>query len=239
MAIASASYLAALNSSTEVYHLSTQPLDSIDYPNVHSFPVPSPTAKLPFASGIFSSIHSFPLPALFPSSSIPTILKECHRTLLSTRSDAPESSKNGSLQLIILDPSPSPATTGPRLRTWLDKHLIVNLERQFRCINPCRLFPIWLADAGLGGKGSVVTSVRFAAATETAVVSSYNRGGGSDDDTREELRGVVGRRLWEETWGGLVEGRGRWWDDLEITEECVRMGTTWEYLIIEAVKESS
>jgi hypothetical protein len=170
---------------------------------------------------------------------MPSILKECHRTLLSARPDSPKLSRNGSLHLTILDPSPSPASTGPRLRNWLDKYLIVNLERQFRCINPCRLFPIWLADAGLGGAGSVVTSVRFAAATETAVVSSYNRGGGSEEDTREELRGVVGRRLWEETWGGFIEGRGRWWDDLEIIEECVRMGTTWEYLIIEAVKESS
>lgn len=92
--------------------------------------------------------------------------------------------------------------------------------------------------------------MRFAAATETALLSSYNRSerggarGGVADETEEELRAVVGRMLWEEMWGGYcvdVAGRGgramRWWEDEEIMEECVRMGTTWEFLFVEAVKE--
>ncbi len=58
----------------------------------------------------------------------------------------------------------------------------------------------------------------------------------------EELKVVIGRMLWEEMWGKFcVDIAGseakRWWEDGEIIEECVRIGTTWEFLVLEAVKE--
>jgi hypothetical protein len=57
------------------------------------------------------------------------------------------------------------------------------------------------------------------------------------DDTRAELKSVLGRMLWREMWGAYVEGRSWWWEDVGIVEECERMGTCWEYAVIEAVKE--
>jgi len=48
---------------------------------------------------------------------------------------------------------------------------------------------------------------------------------------------VVGRMLWKEMWGGYVEGEKWWWDDEDVVEECGRMGTCWEYAVIEGVKE--
>ena len=38
-------------------------------------------------------------------------------------------------------------------------------------------------------------------------------------------------------WGAYVQGDKWWWEDESILEECERMGTVWEYAVIEAVKE--
>jgi hypothetical protein len=48
---------------------------------------------------------------------------------------------------------------------------------------------------------------------------------------------MVGRMLWKEMWGSFVEGDEWWWDDKSVIEECERIGTCWEYTMIEAVKE--
>jgi hypothetical protein len=65
---------------------------------------------------------------------------------------------------------------------------------------------------------------------------------GMIDDTTEELKTVIGRMLWEEMWGSYCVEFGdgasrRWWDDRMVMEECARMGTTWDILVIEAIKE--
>jgi hypothetical protein len=243
-----------------VYHLSTSPLSAKSWPNVHPLTVPGPTSQLPYASNIFSSIHAFYLPSLLPASSIPSILRECHRTLMSggeigtaistgpfTAINGPpqSESKAGTLHLTILDPSPLPSTLGPRLRTWLDNHLILNLEKKFRCINPCRLFPIWLADAGLRAVGSTILPVQFLAccnASQTSKIKDENGfkspGIGAEERTKQELKSVVGRMLWKEMWGSYVQTDKWWWEDEHIVEECERMQTCWEYAIIEAVKQT-
>ncbi|KUJ21433.1 uncharacterized protein LY89DRAFT_577391 [Mollisia scopiformis] len=236
---ASASSLVAIvPKGTEVHHLSTAPLSPKQYLNILPLTVPSATPQLPYASNIFSSIHAFCLPSLLPSSSIPAVLKECYRVLVSapkpSQSTTPSSNtlsnsvepRGGTLCLTILDPSPLPGTLGPRLRTWLDDHLVLNLEKQFRCINPSRLLPDWLADAGLRAKGSTVMYVKFFASVPNL----------EDERIKQELKSVVGRMLWKEMWGSYVLGEKWWWEDEEVVDECERMGTVWEYAVIEAVK---
>ncbi|KAH7360390.1 hypothetical protein BKA65DRAFT_183757 [Rhexocercosporidium sp. MPI-PUGE-AT-0058] len=260
---ASCSSLSALTTATAVLHLSTNPLSPKSYPNIHPLLVPGPTSQLPYASSIFTEIHAFSIPSLLPASSIPSILKECHRTLLtgseyqyttssqlsstSPTSTQPllKSARGGTLHLTILDPSPLPATLGPRLRSWLDSYLILHLEKQFRCLNPSRLFPVWLSDAGLRAKGSTIANVRFFASVACSTASNtdsngsvYGNGNAEDmENTKQELKSIVGRMLWKEMWGTYVQGDKWWWEEERIVEECERMGTVWEYAVIEAVKE--
>lgn len=141
----------------------------------------------------------------------------------------------GTLHLTILDPAPLPDTLGPLLRAWLDDHLILNLERQFRCINPGRLFPVWLADAGLRAEGSTIVNVRF-----LACIDSDDKGEKEEEEAtiKREMKSVVGRMLWKEMWGSFVEGDKWWWEDDLIVQECSEKGTSWEYAVIEGVKES-
>jgi hypothetical protein len=73
------------------------------------------------------------------------------------------------------------------------------------------------------------------------VTHGHGRGHGMDDDggegIKQELKSVVGRMLWKEMWGSFVQGEKWWWEDDSVVEECERMGTVWEYAVIEAVKE--
>jgi hypothetical protein len=55
---------------------------------------------------------------------------------------------------------------------------------------------------------------------------------------KSELDSVVGRMAWKEIWGPhVMGGQNWWWDDRGIVEECERMGTMWEYTLIETAKE--
>lgn len=54
---------------------------------------------------------------------------------------------------------------------------------------------------------------------------------------KQELKSVVGRMLWKEIWGSYVQADRWWWEDTSIIEECEKMGTCWEYAVIQAVKE--
>ncbi|KAF4612826.1 hypothetical protein G7Y89_g15546 [Cudoniella acicularis] len=153
-----ASFLAATTPpDTVLHHLSTTPLSPRSYPNVHPLAVTNHTTFISYSPNYFASIHAFSLPALLPASSLPQILKKCHGTLI----------KGGTLHLTILDPSPIPSTLGPRLRTWLNNNILLDLEKQFRCLNPSRVFPAWLQDVGLYGAGSTVLNVQFLASVNT------------------------------------------------------------------------
>lgn len=163
------------------------------------------------------------------SQGIPRLLRNIYRCL----------AVKGVLHLALIDPSPTTQSLGPRMRRWLDENLILNLESRFRCISPSRLFPAWLADARLRGDGSVITKVKFKAVCQPDEVGKNNAEGSNGKRVEAELRSAVGRKLWQEVWGNFVLGAAWWWDDPSCVEECLRLGTYFEYSLIEAVKDSS
>lgn len=234
----------------EVHHISVSPLSPNTYPKIHPLAVPIATSQLPYAPNTFSSIHAFTLPSLLPASSIPSILKDCHRvlttqlpisnissTFTSPLGSTPKlSGTAGTIHLTIIDPSPLSATLGPHLRAWLDEHLLLNLEQQFRCLSPGRLFTRWLTDAGFHTGGGRIKKKCFLACVEESVKQDTERDGFNADTVKLELRSMVGRMMWKEMWGPFVDGKQMWWEDEKVVNECEYMGTCWEYTIIDAVK---
>lgn len=211
--------------------MSPNPLPHRFFPNIHPVVVPViSSATFPVAQGLFGAAYSLSLPSLLPSPEIVGLLKSVHRCL----------TIGGTLHLTLIDPLPSAVTLGPRLRAWLDEHLLFNLERNFRCMNPSKLFPIWLADASLRAEGSTITTVKYLAVsplsaegTDVGVDAAHF----DDKLVKQELRSLVGRMLWMEVWGQFIEADSWWWEDRHILQECNHMRTTWEYSIIEAVKD--
>lgn len=226
--VATASYLAAIHSKEQMYHLSSRPLSSELFPNVTAVVVPAVSANFPISSGIFSAVYSLSLPSLVSSQDIPQMLKSVHRCL------AP----GATFHLTLIDPMPVMSSLGPHMRAWLEAHLLLNLEKDFRCVNPSRLFPEWLAECDLRGEGSIISTAKFRAiAPESGYIVDSPDGNKNERNIRTELRGEVGRMLWREVWGVYVEADRWWWDEPECVEECLQLGTHWEYSIIEAVKE--
>jgi hypothetical protein len=144
-----------------------------------------------------------------------------------------------------MDPCPVACTTGPKLRAWLDEHLLLNLETQFRCVNPGRLIPIWLYDAGFSCTSlhAKVYKLRFwalgvgeAGFGEEGIPK--DKGDAAVARELGQLTATVGRMLWREMWGNFVKGSKWWWEDESVVEECARLGTRWECSILEAVKRS-
>lgn len=221
-----------------VYHLSPQPLNDKQYPNIHPAVCPAVSASvISLAPESFSAISCVPIISILPSSEIPKLLQRVHHVL------AP----GGYLHLVVIDPWPVTSSMGPLLQRWIDENLVFNLELQFRCTHPSRMFPIWLEDACLRAPGSIITHTRF-----PAIPQSYEPDGDSDDDAsarskssaeeeaaiKKELRTTVGRMLWQEIWGSFATGESWWWDDPDIVDECIERQTHWEYKIIAACRSS-
>ena len=135
---------------------------------------------------------------------------------------------------------------------WIQHHLLRNLERTFRCANPTRLFPDWLADASLRGDGSTITktrvfanpaSVRLHAAPELSTDCLVNdpsfKPAQEERVAKAEVRSLAGRLLWKHIWGPFVTSDKWWWDDPVCVSECLALGTMWEYQIIDAIKDGS
>lgn len=213
-------------------------------------------ASVSFAKEAYSAVNCLPIASIVPSSEIPGLLRRVHHAL------AP----GGALDMVVLDPLPDARSTGPALRRWLDENLVFNLEQQFRCTNPSRNFPVWLQEARLRARGSVITTTRFQAvprrrhhggggggdgrrggAREEGQEGQLVEGEGNEEEeeeeeelevaTRRELRAVVGRMLWQDIWGPFVTADRWWWDVPEIVDECAGLETHWEYSIIVACKE--
>jgi len=218
---ATTSYLAGLHPKAILTHLAAMPLSSTLFPNVQPMLAPV-RAVLPMESNSYTAAYCLCLPSLMAGRDIPKVLRSIHRCL------APK----GILHLTLIDPSPASQSVGPLMRHWLDQNLLLNLEARFRCISPSRLFPAWLADARLRANGSIITTVKFNA------INQPSREIGDGTAKVEELRSTVGRKLWQEVWGKFVHGSSWWWDDAACVEECLRLGTYFEYNLIEAVKDT-
>lgn len=172
VAPATTAYLATFYSEATITHLSPSPLSHILFPNVHPlFSTINPV--LPLAANSFTSIHCLTLPSMMASQDIPLLLKNMHRCLAT----------NGILHLNLIDPLPISKSLGPRMRDWFDQNLMLNIEKNFRCINPCRLIPDWLGEAHLRGPGSQLRKISFAAVTSAAGGASHGRGGSGSDDS--------------------------------------------------------
>lgn len=242
--------------------MSPSPLSNTLFPNVA--PILSPAMSctpLSASPQAFSDIYAQPLPALVSASDIPLVLRNMHRAL----------KPQGALHLLLIDPAPARSVTGPKLQAWLDEHLLLNLERRFRCTSPTRLFPTWLRDAHfqLGAGAKVVC--QFPAVfkegeekdekketdekpqpepepeptvqTEKSTQESTSQPPPEQPlpppppDNYGRLRCLVGQKLWQEIWGPHVTARNWWWEDEACREECLRLGTVWEYHIVDAVKK--
>ncbi|SPJ71185.1 uncharacterized protein FTOL_00913 [Fusarium torulosum] len=230
--LVTASYLAALHTTKRVYHVSSESPSNAQFPNIQPVLVPPMTTASSLEHHIFETVFSLSIPVVCPSPDIPGVLKNISKCLR----------VGGSLQLTLIDPLPCAGTLGHRMRTWLEENLLINLERHFRCTNPSKLFPDWMGDAALRGQGSTLTTSKFYA------VSASIRSQADDDDPfidrshsereiKAEVRSIIGRLLWMEIWGGFVTGDKWWWEDEGCVNECVQLGTVWDYHIIEGIKQ--
>ncbi|CAK7238493.1 hypothetical protein SEUCBS140593_010744 [Sporothrix eucalyptigena] len=258
---ASASYIAALNAGVPIHHMSPSPLSNKLFPNIAPMPVngAASNTSLSATPQVFSHIYAQPLPVLVSASDIPLVLRNMHRAL----------KPQGTLHLLLIDPAPARSSMGPRLQAWLDEHLMLNLERLFRCTSPTRLFPTWLRDAHFQvgteakvvcefkaifkddeGKGQQVMDALATAVAEEEIPlpAAVTQSAQATQKTPEEqavetlrkqkrLQSLVGQKLWQETWGSYVTAARWWWEDEACREECLRLGTVWEYHIVDAVKK--
>ncbi|KAF4999352.1 hypothetical protein FGRMN_2493 [Fusarium graminum] len=224
------SYLAAINHRKQIYHLSAAPLSHETFPNIHPIlsPIRSPSA-FPVAPSTIEAVHSLRLPVAMPSQDIPGLLRNIHRCL----------EPGGSLYLTIIDPLPIASTLGPLLRTWIENHLVFNLEASFRCTNPSKLLPVWLKNASLRVDPNCIETTQFFAIPHDSSQLQYVRDGHmSEQGLKKELRNTVGRMLWTEIWREYVIAESWWWEDPNILQECMQLQTTWEWRLIEAVKDT-
>ncbi|KAL3418569.1 hypothetical protein PVAG01_10285 [Phlyctema vagabunda] len=237
---ACANYLSTTKSQT--HHLSLNPITLEQSSHLRVLIVTTPVSNLPYAPSTFTTINSMKLPTLLPSSSLPTLLQECHRVL----------GTNGTLNLLIMDPSPRSSTMGPKMKAWLEDHLILKLETQFRCLKPTKLMPIWLREAGFRIAPTVAPAVPLSAGVEPKNTNLKFRaiargeggfgaeGAGPKDRKKNEmeiLASTVGRMLWREIWGQYVVGDSWWWQDEAIIEEAYSLGTKWDFTMVEAIKQ--
>ncbi|POR35730.1 Uncharacterized protein TPAR_04081 [Tolypocladium paradoxum] len=230
---ASALYLAGLYPTKRICHLSDVPLPHDAAPNVHPLSVSAVSpSTFPIPPQLFEAVYSMSLPPLCSSSDLHGILHNVSSCL----------KPGGTLHLVIIDPLPCAHTMGNKLREWLEQHLLVNLRTQSRCTSPSTLLPRWLGEASLRGAGSTLTAAKFYASPDNVRRQQRDPDPAIDRlrterETKAELRSLVGRMLWREVWGDYVTAGSWWWDDAACMDECLELGTFWEYHMIEAVKD--
>ncbi|KAL7787653.1 hypothetical protein V8C43DRAFT_316878 [Trichoderma afarasin] len=229
---ATVAYLAALEHTKQIYHVSQLSTPKRElFANVHVISVSqvSPT-DFPVAPRVYESVHSLTLPSLCPSAYLPGILNNVYKCL----------KKKGFLRLVLIDPLPRAGTMGRKLKTWIEEHLLRNLAKQAKCMSPSTAFPPLLAEAGLRGDGSTLTTTKFYAVPSSAtdtdpdMIKDVMQ---AENEAKAQVRSLVGRMLWIEAWGSHVTASKWWWDDPACVAECLELGTFWEYHTVKGVKE--
>jgi hypothetical protein len=217
--------ISAMQSKEKIYYLSTKPQGPTLVPaNVSYLSVPQAgLLPFPYAASSFNHIRASSLPSVVPSAKLPQILRECYRLL----------TPGGVLEMRLMDSSPDRKTSGPKLRTWLEDRLSLNLEKFFRCSRPCLLVPSWVKDAGfslLNNSSTMMHTLRLPTAFDP-----------QSGTVHDELSTLVGRALWKDIWGGFVEERPGeprwWWEDEEVKNECLERKTVFECATLFAFKE--
>jgi SAM-dependent methyltransferase len=84
----------------------------------------------------FEHIRANALASAFATPQLKQILQECYRVLV----------PGGQLELRLMDPVPDAKGTGPLLRECLERRLLLNLEKSFRCLRPMLLILIWVRE---------------------------------------------------------------------------------------------
>ena len=162
----------------------------------------------------FEHIRANALASAFEAPQLKQILQECYRVLV----------PGGQLELRLMDPVPDAKGTGPLLRDCLERRLLLNLEKSFRCLRPMLLIPIWVREVGFTlsendtGNGSSY-KISFPVVIDNAVCS-----------VEDQLACEIGRKLWQSLWAEFLEqGEGQvdcWWNDEVMAKECLQKGTT-------------
>lgn len=215
-AMPSSAYAKSHISAISTRHLALHP--ELSNSGTITFPLPLPASSI---ARIFSS----DLPALLPSSAIPSFLHECWRLL----------QNGGALELRLTNALPQRASMGPKLASWLEEHLMVQLETEYRCSRPCEVFPNWASAAGFRmADGSCSPSSR------THKLHAF---AADDAETSVKLGAAAFREIWRDMWGRYVKCEGGkqpsyWWEVEEIVEECRELQTVWhvaEFVVVKII----
>lgn len=227
-------YIAALHAPHNVHHISTAQ-DIYDDPvNLKVIKQQSIKAKdLNLPDAIYQSVYAYSMPSRYPASELESTLR-CIRASLRV---------GGKLNLILIDPMPCLGSMGEHTWRWMNQYVTSTLDSFDCCQEPTRRFPKLLGNAGLRGEGSRCTKIKFYALQQSAT-SSHRDPDRSIEKLRQELetkaqvRTLVGRLVWMETWGSWIEPRPTkwWWEDKNCISECLKLGTFWEMQQIEAVR---
>ncbi|KAG5913749.1 hypothetical protein E4U53_004787 [Claviceps sorghi] len=227
----SARYLAAVWPNKDVHHLSNRPLSFKAAPNLRAIFKPSICTPFPELTATFDTVHSMLLPALCTESEMLTVLHSINRCL----------KPGGSLYLTVIDSIPHVDAFGAKMRAWFMKNIVLNLQQQSRGLNPSLSLPDLLARASLRGAGSILTTTQFYANPQNigrhgAEHDGTSKSAREDKKVRAELRSMAGRMLWKEVWGQFVTSDTWWWEEDDCMQECLELGTFWEYHCVQAVK---
>ncbi|KAG5995213.1 hypothetical protein E4U43_003078 [Claviceps pusilla] len=227
----SARYLAAYWPNKDIHHLSDRPLSFKSAPNLRAIFKPSICTPFPELTATFDTVHSMLLPALCKESEVLAVLNSINKCL----------KPGGSLNLVIIDSIPHVDAFGAKMRAWFMKNIVLNLQQQSRCLNPSLSLPDLLSKASLRGPGSILTTTQFYANPQNisrhGVEHDWNsKSDRQDKEVRAELRSLAGRMFWKEVWGQFVTSDTWWWEEDECMQECLELGTFWEYHSVQAVK---
>ena len=125
--------------------------------------------------------------------------------------------------------------SGPLMREWLVVNMILNLEREARCLSPLVLFPLWLKENKFDVFGNYERVMLPAAFNE----DSDSAGEVDENFIEKKLGAHMAHWLWSDAWAGFV-GDERptkmWWDNEDVARECLSKGTMIEIRTLFALK---